>query len=914
MVVLNQRYGRYSGKKVSDSCAFLCPKVFGQVVGPILGTPVVCQGLTTSLSDTTASGTWVSSMSTVATVSGGGIVTGLMAGTSTISYTAGGVTVTQVVTVYPTPGVINGPSAICDGSSATLSDFTAGGVWSSSSAVATIGTVTGVVTGLVSGTTMITYALGTCYSTKVMTINPLPSMIAGVDAICIGYTTTLSDAATGGSWMSTNTAVGTVGSGTGIVSGIIAGTTQISYTLATGCSTSVIVTVNVTPTATPSSYTVCVGGTVSLTGTTGGTWSSSTPAIVMPFSGGLEGVSVGTSYITYALPTGCFTDFIETVNSTVTPILGTTGVCVGLTSTLSDATPGGTWSSANVTVATVSIAGVVTGIFAGTDYITYSLPTGCMATTVVTVYPAPGVVSGATSVCVGGMDTLTVAGGGGTWGGGGGAATITPGGVVSGIYAGSSTFSYTMSTTGCSAVFLETVTATVASISGSTGICVSDSTTLSDATTGGVWISSFSSVAFVSSGAGVITGVSPGTSMITYQLPSGCYSTTVVTVNAMLSITASATSNCGGTYSLNGTGAGTGGTYVWGPSTGLSCSSCATSVATISSTSMYTVTGTDINGCVNTNTVSVNGNRISGYITMTVTPTDTLKVWLIRFNSTDSSLIAEDSTLSCLDGTMPYYEFDNDTAGSYMVKAKLLSSVPGTSGYVPTYGLSSSLWSAAATITHASATDTQHINMIYGTVPTGPGFIGGLISTGAGRNTAGAVPAVGMLVYLKDAANNILTYTYTDVTGAYSFSGLANGSYNIYPVDYKYNTTAWIGATINSSAETFNSGDFYQHTTLHTITPYGTVCCGPIVTTASINLYPNPAMNEVNISWNNEKPGSADIIITDMTGREVYKSILNISAASANTQLDIHSLNDGIYFITIKSSSISYTNKLVIQR
>ncbi len=112
--------------------SFLCPKVFGQVVGPILGTPVICQGLTTSLSDTTASGTWVSSMSAIATVSGGGIVTGGAPGTSTISYTVGGTTVTQVVTVYASPGVINGPSAICDGSSATLSDFTAGGVWSSS--------------------------------------------------------------------------------------------------------------------------------------------------------------------------------------------------------------------------------------------------------------------------------------------------------------------------------------------------------------------------------------------------------------------------------------------------------------------------------------------------------------------------------------------------------------------------------------------------------------------------------------------------------------------------------------------------------------------------------------------------------------------------------------------------------------
>ncbi len=622
-----------------------------------------------------------------------------------------------------------------------------------------IGTVTGVVSGVVSGTTMITYALGTCISTKVMTINPLPSTIAGVDAVCVGFTTVLSDAATGGTWMSTNNAVGTVVPTTGVVGGVSPGTTQISYTLPTGCAMAVIVTVNIIPTATPSSSTVCVGGTVGLTGTPGGAWSSMAPGTVAVISGGLEGVSVGTTTISYTLPTGCYTDFVETATVSVTSILGATGVCVGASTTLSDATAGGTWTASAPAIATVGPAtGVVAGIASGTENITYTLSTGCMATTVVTVYPAP------------------------------------------------------------------------AAISGATGICAAGVTTLNDATTGGIWSSGTPAIAAAGSVTGIVTGVATGTADITYTLATGCYSTIVVTVNAIPTITASAISNCGGTYSLNGTGAGTGGTYVWGPSTGLSCSSCATSVATIFSTSMYTVTGTDINGCINTDTITVNGNRISGYITMTVTPTDTLKVWLIHFNPLDSSLIAQDSTLSCLDGTTPYYEFDNDTAGSYMVKAKLLSSVPGTSGYVPTYGLSSSLWSAAATITHASATDTQHINMIYGTVPSGPGFIGGLISYGAGRNTASGVPAVGMLVYLKDAANNILTYTYTDVTGAYAFSGLANGSYNIYPVDYKYNTIAWLGATINSSAETFNSGDFYQHTTLHTITPYGTVCCMPIVT------------------------------------------------------------------------------------
>lgn len=55
---------------------------------------------------------------------------------------------------------------------------------------------------------------------------------------------------------------------------------------------------------------------------------------------------------------------------------GTTGICTATTSTLSNATTGGTWSSSTTTVATVgSSSGVVTGVAAGTATITYKTPT-----------------------------------------------------------------------------------------------------------------------------------------------------------------------------------------------------------------------------------------------------------------------------------------------------------------------------------------------------------------------------------------------------------------------------------------------------------------------------------------------------------------------------------------------------------
>jgi gliding motility-associated-like protein len=47
-------------------------------------------------------------------------------------------------------------------------------------------------------------------------------------------------------------------------------------------------------------------------------------------------------------------------------------------------------------------------------------------------------------------------------------------------------------------------------------------------------------------------------------------------------------------------------TYNWSPATALSCSNCANPVASPTTTTTYTVTGTDANGCSNTDNVTVN--------------------------------------------------------------------------------------------------------------------------------------------------------------------------------------------------------------------------------------------------------------------------------------------------------------------
>src|ERR1043165_1323505 len=58
-------------------------------VGPITGANEVCAGSYTTLSDTTAGGVWTSSDPSIATIGSTGILTGVSAGTTVISYVTG---------------------------------------------------------------------------------------------------------------------------------------------------------------------------------------------------------------------------------------------------------------------------------------------------------------------------------------------------------------------------------------------------------------------------------------------------------------------------------------------------------------------------------------------------------------------------------------------------------------------------------------------------------------------------------------------------------------------------------------------------------------------------------------------------------------------------------------------------------
>ncbi len=625
------------GTTISYTLATGCYKTLyitvKSIPATISGSSVVCEGASYNLTNSTTGGTWSSSDIGIFTIDEtSGSVAGQTAGIATAFYTgSNGCYRTKTITVNTQPTAPSGSDVICLGSTATWTNATAGGTWASSNtSIATINSSTGLISAVAIGTTTITYSMPGmgCRATRQLTIDNTPAGITGATTFCVGSTTTLSHTVGGGTWSSANTAVATVNSSTGVVSGVTAGNTTITYRVSEGCFVTASVTVKALPATISGTSTLCVGSSTALSSSpAGGTWySSSTNATINASTGNILGATAGTANITY-LSAGCARTTIVTVNAALPAITGNTSVCPAAITTLTNTSAGGTWSSTNTSKATInSTTGVLTGVANGTTIITYATSSTCYTSKQVTVSSTIASITGTTNVCVGSTIALTHSIDGGNWSSSATTkATVGATGIVTGISAGSATITYATGGS-CFAVKTIAVNALPAPVSGNLTVCEGSYTVLT-ATVGGngTWCSSNNAIATANSTSGMVTGIAAGTATVSYKIPTtGCFTSAIVTVNQAPATIAGSSSPCTGTSStLTNTIAG--GTWV----------SSAPTVATINLTngnlSALTAGGTTItykltNGCAKTLAVSVKASpaAITGTATVNTGSTVTL--------------------------------------------------------------------------------------------------------------------------------------------------------------------------------------------------------------------------------------------------------------------------------------------------
>ena len=83
---------------------------------------------------------------------------------------------------------------------------------------------------------------------------------------------------------------------------------------------------------------------------------------------------------------------------------------------------------------------------------------------------------------------------------------------------------------------------------------------------------------------------------------------------------------------------------------------------------------------------------------------------------------------------------------------------------------------------------------------------------------------------------------------------------------------------------------------------------------SDVNIYPNPNNGVFTVSLNvlaNEK--TTDIILTDITGRVIYKDQLDTQASTASSKINTSGLEKGTYFMQISNSQSNTVKKVIVQ-
>jgi gliding motility-associated-like protein len=579
----------------SNDPAGPCPSVLDQMIVTVNPIPTVVAGAP----QTVCAGTAVTLSATGATTYSwdNGITQGVaFTPAATTTYTVTGTslgctnTSTVTVTVNPIPVVNAGPDvSICTGGSTTLTatgataySWAPGGMTTAAITVSPLATTTYTVTGT---------ALG-CTSTDAVTVSVLANapINAGPDvSICIGASTVLTG--TGGVTYTWNNGLGNGNNFT--VSPVVTTTYSVTGTNASGCVGTDVITVTVNPLPTVvagAPQTVCAGTPVTLTATGATTYSWD--------NGITQGVaftpaSTTTYTVTGTSAAGCIntSTVTVTVNPLPTVVAGTPQtVCIGASVTLT-ASGASTYTWDNGVIQGVAFTPAATTTYT----VTGTSAAGCINTSNVnvTVNPLPTVLAGSPqSICIGASVTLTASGASSyTWDNG-----ITQGVAFTPV----ATTTYTVTGTsaaGCISTdqVLVTINPLPTIIAGAPQtICIGSSVTLT--ASGG---STYSWNNGITQGV-AFTPAATTTYTVTGTSAAGCINTSnvIVTVNPLPIVDAGLdqTICIGLNATLTGTGAST---YSWnnGVTQGVSFLPVATAT--------YTVSGTDANGCVNTDQVVV---------------------------------------------------------------------------------------------------------------------------------------------------------------------------------------------------------------------------------------------------------------------------------------------------------------------
>ncbi|MBS1634578.1 MAG: T9SS type A sorting domain-containing protein, partial [Bacteroidetes bacterium] len=805
-----------------------------------------------------------------------------------------GTSTNKTLTVNITAPTVSvaGPTVVCSGSNATL---TASGTatsytWSTSQTTASV-----VVTPTIATSYTVTGTdVNGCTNTAVksLAVNALPVVSAGSTSICAGSTTTLT--ASGAStytWNTSATGANLVVTPTVTTIYTVTGTSSLSCVNTATASA----TVNALPSLTVTSATVCAGGTATLTASGASTYSWNTGA-----TGASQVVSPtgNTNYtVTGVSSAGCSKTATTSVVVTGSPTITVTSttICPGATATITAS--GASTYTWNTGATSASL--VVTPAVNTTYTVTGTSAAGCTNTGMgsVSLAALPVVAVNSPTLCAGASATLTASGATSyTWN------TAATGANL--VVSPSATTIYTV--TGASALGC-TNTATTSVVVNALPSVSATSATVCAGNTATLTVTGANTYTWSTGATGTNLVVSPSANTVytvTGSSASACNAsaTATVSVNALPLVSANSVTICtAGTATLTASGAST---YSW--STG---DMTAFAVVNPSSSTVYTVTGTDGAGCSASVTASVNiagppsvsvaSATICAGATATLTATGAA-TYTWNTGATGANLIVTPTanTDYTVTGTSAFGCVNTATATVFVSSAPgiTVNSATVCAGSTVTLtasGVTSYTWNTGANTSSISVTPTATtIYTVNGNLtgcPVGASSTATVLVNNLPTVSAMASPSlicVGQTVNLT-ASGSAVNYTWS--------SGSASSTETVSP-------TATTVYTVTGTDANNCSQQAVVTVTVSTCTDVQNMLAAGI-----IQVYPNPASNEVNVESNSE---IQSVTIMDALGKLEYQSE---QVNSNQLRINIENYRAGIYFVIVRSGEHIRKFRLVKQ-
>ena len=196
-------------------------------------------------------------------------------------------------------------------------------------------------------------------------------------------------------------------------------------------------------------------------------------------------------------------------------------------------------------------------------------------------------------------------------------------------------------------------------------------------------------------------------------------------------------------------------------------------------------------------------------------------------------------------------------------------------------------------------------------------FIGKIDSSGIDYLLTGSNS--GLLYQYSGIASGDTSATYTLVNATYSYIDTLYNAYlhpgsNAAAFFYSYRSAPAVGDIAGDGGLDMILGNIRGGLEFYKLKPYypESIKSNSVVETGSINVFPNPTDNNINVTWTGLKSARVTVCVMDMEGRTL-KSV-DVAMPSNGTVISVGQLPAGMYMCQVASGGRRYYNKFTVTK